>query len=112
MRLEGSDANERLIREALQALGVPAKVVIITIEPVTQKSVPTENRCEEDIVAVLRAAGHRLTTMQILEALDRQGMPHGESTVKAHLAGMVRRGVLDKDPDANPHGYGLPEWSA
>ncbi len=80
------------------------------IEHLAQKSGLPESNCEEDILETLRTAGHRLTTMQLLEALSREERLHGESTVKTHLASMVRRQLLTKDPDANPHGYGLPEW--
>jgi len=67
--------------------------------------------CRQDIISVLRSAGHRLTTSQILNALDKRYMTWGESTVKAKLAEMVRDGTLTNDPNARPQGYGLPEWS-
>lgn len=67
----------------------------------------TGDACKDAILAVLREAGHRLTTDGILERLARDGQSWGESTVKIKLAEMVEDDVLDNDARAKPRGYGV-----
>ncbi len=61
--------------------------------------------CRSDVLAVLRAAGRRLTTSQILTELERRNWLWGEGTVKRHLAALVAEGTLTSDTGARPPGY-------
>lgn len=70
-----------------------------------------EDSCAADVLKAIRAAGHRLTTQQVLEAMTRAGDTWSDSTVKAALAELVRDGVLTSRGDVRPRGYGLPEWN-
>lgn len=71
---------------------------------------PRLSASERDIVAVLRKAGRRLTTARILSALEEAGLPASEGMLKQTLAAMRRHGLLTNDRNADPPGYGLPEW--
>lgn len=65
--------------------------------------------CLGHVVAVLRAAGKRLTTTRVLEELAKAGHEWSETTVKHTLAAAVGAGVLVNDPESGPRGYGLAE---
>jgi hypothetical protein len=66
---------------------------------------------EQAIMDALREAGHRMTTGQILQALEnRNNGIASEGTTKIYLAALVRRGALINRRDTDPPGYGLPEW--
>lgn len=65
---------------------------------------------EQDIVSVIRKAGHRLTQREIFDALSEQGKLPSEGTTKITLAALVRHSILTHDAKADPPGYGLPEW--
>lgn len=65
--------------------------------------------CAEDILTVVREAGHRMTTSQIMDELERRNMLWGERTVKGALAVLVQEGKLTNDQNARPRGYGIPE---
>jgi hypothetical protein len=84
--------------------------VVISLPPLPPPPDPAEepHAALLDIVALLARTGRRLTTMQILEGLEKQGTPHGESTVRKVLAAAVDAGRLTNDQAANPKGYGLP----
>ncbi len=62
--------------------------------------------CERDILSVL-SADTRLTTGDVLAALERRGLLHGERTIKGALAALVRRGRILTSRRA-PRGYHLP----
>jgi hypothetical protein len=80
------------------------------LAPLTDGYTPFQpTGCRADILTVLRAAGQRLTTNRILDALEEAGMIHGESTVKMALAEMVRSGILSNDNRAEPKGYAVVE---
>jgi hypothetical protein len=66
---------------------------------------------DQEIVETLRSVGHRLTTIPLIEAMQKRGLIPSESTVKKRLAVMVDDGRLDNDPHGRPRGYGLPEWN-
>ena len=92
--------------------GTPAVPTAASTRPDHQPAQPTrtrESKCLDDIRAALQDAGRRLTTTQLLAALDRRGTPWGESTVKHTLAAAVDAGFLTNDQRANPRGYGLAE---
>jgi hypothetical protein len=93
--VRGGNGTEVVFRYAAAELAAPAA---------------PETPCTADILAVVCAAGRRLTTSQILTALEQANHLHGESTVKGTLARLVDAGVLTNDPDARPRGYGLPSW--
>jgi hypothetical protein len=107
------------VRASLNALldTLPGPVTVIVITPaglcqpfqLPQTISPPINLtpCSKDILYVLGEAGHRMTTPEILSALDTSELIHGETTVKLALAKMVKDGVLDNRPDANPRGYGI-----
>jgi hypothetical protein len=81
-------------------------VVALWREDEPQRRPSTE--CEADLLAVLRDARGRLTTMRVLDELDRRDMLHGEATVKRALARMVKDGVLVSNK-RSPRGYLLAE---
>jgi hypothetical protein len=62
--------------------------------------------CEADLLAVLRAAGRRLTKPEIDRRLETRGRAHGDSTIQHALARLVRAGLLVNAYDGR--GYGLP----
>jgi hypothetical protein len=62
--------------------------------------------CEADLLAVLRAAGRRLTKPEIDRRLEARGRCHGDSTIQHALARLVRAGLLVNAYDGR--GYGLP----
>lgn len=66
---------------------------------------------EQRIVDTIRSAGHRLTTTEIISALERDFGPTSEGTTKQSLAVLVRRELLTNRQDTTPKGYGLPDWS-
>lgn len=87
------------------------KIVLPYVQPCSSVPIhPDSESCEADIREILEDAGQRLTTMQILAALDRAGKLWGESTVKRKLAEMVRDGQLTNEKERRPRGYGLPQW--
>jgi hypothetical protein len=67
------------------------------------------SKSEVEIVEVIREAGERKTTDQILALLSRGG-PASEGTTKNGLAHLVRMGVLTNRQDVRQRGYGLPDW--
>ena len=67
---------------------------------------------EQDIIAVVRDAGNRLTTKQILAALQSKFGARSEGMTKQQLSGLVKRALLDNRQDCDPKGYGLPEWNS
>jgi hypothetical protein len=79
----------------------------VTIPPATPKADPSDRDCRQDILAVLREAGYRMTTTEILTELDRRKWLWGERTVKGYLSEMVIDGDLDKSAKVHPPGYGL-----
>jgi hypothetical protein len=72
---------------------------------------PRSRPIENDIIQTLREAGCRLTTMKLLEAMEKRERLHGATTVKLALAEMVRRRRLTNRLDTDPKGYGLPGWT-
>jgi hypothetical protein len=101
----------------LEAVTQPVRVTVrgerghllsVTIPPPAPapRPLPDDERdCQADILAVLREAGRRMTTNQILSELSRRGWVHGDSTVKSYLSEMVTDGDVSKDPRAHPPGY-------
>jgi hypothetical protein len=65
----------------------------------------SDGSCNSDILTTLREAGQRLTTTQLIAAMEAAGRPWAESTIKAALAAMVRDGTLLNRPDGKPKGY-------
>lgn len=56
---------------------------------------PALGTCGGDILYVLRKSVRRLTTMEVLEALESENMFWGESTVKQTLSKLVKDGWID-----------------
>jgi hypothetical protein len=76
---------------------------------------PTDSRprlteAESNIIAVVRDAGHRLVTDEIVAELEHRCGAASLGTTKQYLAGLTRRGLLTNRQDVDPKGYGLPEW--
>src|SRR5579884_1043599 len=71
---------------------------------------PGNSRCALDILEVLQAVGHRLTTTRLLAEMAQRSKDWSERTVAGCLARMVEDGTLTNDSHARPRGYGLPEW--
>jgi hypothetical protein len=67
--------------------------------------------CAANVLAVVSEAKKKLTTSEVLTALEAAGMPWAESTVKGALAQMVRDGTLVNRCNGQGRGYGLPEWA-
>jgi len=67
--------------------------------------------CPREILETLRAAGHRLTGMQLTSEMSRRGFSYSDNTVRATAGTMVDLGLLTNCQQSNPRGYGLPEWS-
>jgi hypothetical protein len=65
-------------------------------------------RCREDILAVVRAAGRPLTRKEVVRALKDAGADHGAGTVAKALADLTRRKELVNLKDKR--GYRLPGW--
>jgi hypothetical protein len=65
--------------------------------------------CETDILAVIKAAGRRLTAEEIKEHLERALHIHGDSTIEHALARLVKTGLVDNKRDARGRGYGIIE---
>jgi hypothetical protein len=74
--------------------------------------------CQKDCVLVIQKAGRRLTTKEVLSALNHLAALnpgsklHGESTVKLALKDLCRPplDLLDNRSDVRPRGYGLKSW--
>jgi hypothetical protein len=62
--------------------------------------------CEADVLAVVRAAGRRITKPEIDLRLETLGRAHGDSTILRALARLVRVGQLSNAHDRR--GYGVP----
>ena len=65
-------------------------------------------RCREDILVVVRAAGRPLTRKRVGRALREAGSDHGAGTVAKALADLTRRKELVNLKDKR--GYRLPGW--
>ena len=65
---------------------------------------------EREIVQVIRQAGHRLTTLQVLSALAKLRTKISEGMTKQSLRKLVLLKVLDNRSDTKPRGYGLRTW--
>lgn len=111
--------REQIVESICAAIRAGGKLRVVLIGelinaswdvPAPRLSGPRPSQCEEDVVTVLTDAGHRMTQEQVCGALSTSPYVWGESTVKQALARMVKDGRLNRDPDANPKGYGLPHW--
>ena len=65
-------------------------------------------RCREDILVAVRAAGRPLTRKEVVRALKDAGADHGAGTVAKALADLTRRKELVNLKDKR--GYRLPGW--
>lgn len=68
------------------------------------------SKCQSEIVAVIREAGRRLTTDEVLAYLTRIRPNPSTGVTKQYLADLVRFGILSNRKDVTPRGYGLREW--
>ena len=66
------------------------------------------SEAESRIIEVIRDAGHRLTTDQVLRELENRHGAASIGTTKVNLATLVRRRLLTNRQDVSPKGYGLP----
>ncbi len=71
-----------------------------------------DDPCQEAIHAVLRDAAKRLTTDQIIAAMEKRHQDTGcrvfsDSWVKEKLSEMIDSGAVDNDQKSKPKGYGL-----
>jgi hypothetical protein len=65
-------------------------------------------RCQEDVLAAVRAAGRPLTRKEVVRALKEAGAGHGAGTVAKALADLTAAGELVNPRDKR--GYRLAEW--
>ena len=70
------------------------------------------DECLDEIVDVLKSAGHRMTGDGIATTMHRLGVGRCGSVLKHTLSYFRKLGRLTNDPKADPPGYGLPEWDA
>lgn len=66
---------------------------------------------EKEIIALLNAAGRRLTTQQILDEFKRLGRIKSVGTTKLKLSALRDKGTINNRTDVRPRGYGLPTWT-
>lgn len=66
---------------------------------------------ERTIIDVISAAGSRMTTREVLDAIEVRNGVASEGTTKTVLSGLVRRKILTNRQDVKPKGYGLSEWA-
>ena len=78
---------------------------------ITEADGPRLTPTEKNIMALIREIGHRMTTGEIVSAMEERRGPTSEGMTKQRLADLVRRGLLTNRSDTTPRGYGLPEWS-
>ncbi len=81
-----------------------AKVEGVPIRADTGRLTPIQ----EQIVGLVRQASRRLTTEEILEALEQANGAASVGTTKQSLAELTRRWILTNATDAYGRGYGLP----
>jgi hypothetical protein len=68
--------------------------------------------CRPAILRVLGIADGRMTKEAVLRAFAALGILHGDRTITAELAEMVRAGILDNRQDAEPRGYAIVDTDA
>jgi hypothetical protein len=83
----------------------------VQAHPATLRPPPKLRPQQQELLDVIREAGHRLTTEQVLDALNAKGKRRSEGTTKNILASLVQFGPLTNATDEFGKGYGLPEWS-
>ncbi len=90
----------------LAAAGAPSKERAST----SSAALGDLSEAERRIIEVIRHAGHRMTTDEIVSELERQHGAASLGTTKNALAGLRRRKILTNRQDVKPKGYGLAEW--
>jgi Penicillinase repressor len=105
-----SKVDEALSNEASQPLvdewGPPAAFA----ETSATKGAGRLSESEQRIMTTIEAIGHRVTTEELLEHLEKHHGATSTGTTKQTLAGLVRRGLLNNRQDVRPKGYGLSLW--
>lgn len=87
----------------VESLTVTVDGVTMSIHRGGSAPAPIADPCLAAIVATLRAAGRRMTTLQLLSAMAAAGHQFSERTVQGRLAQAVRDGLLTTDRRS---GYG------
>ena len=77
-------------------------------KPESRKAEGGRERCWEDILAAVRAAGRPVTRKEVVRALRTAGADHGAGTVAKALADLTRSRELINHKDKR--GYRLPTW--
>lgn len=62
---------------------------------------------EQDVIAVLRTEGRRMTRKQILDRLNGPDNPCSDDTIKAALQRLCHRGFVNNNRRTTPPGYTL-----
>ena len=108
-------------------LGTPARLgIVLTLTPIGSQflsdfatageeaqvvaQVLKPDQEEQEILDLIRSVGHRITTTSLLGEFSRRGNPKADSTTKAKLSSLVKKGLLTTRRSPKPSGYGLPEW--
>ena len=79
--------------------------------PVPPVQADTLTDSETDILALLEAAGRRMTMEQVKDQLQQAGKLHGDSTITKALPRLVhRKRLLTNGKDGRGKGYGLAGW--
>lgn len=107
-------ADHRLLR-LLRRGGEPFRLLRLTIEG--KQSAPGGggagewlSKPQRKVLEVVREAKKRLTTEEVLAAMETKYGSASQGTYKSALADLVHRGFLNNRQDVQPPGYGLPEW--
>ena len=98
--------NGELTPEQLQELRRAIHDAFLPMYLFDETASPPLQGIENDIVTAITEAERRMTTSEVLSALENANAIHGESTVKNYLRAMVKSKVLNNNNDGR--GYGLP----
>ncbi len=115
------DGNVSLVIQLLgsgltMSLTIPARgpvpVPPATDERPSTRSPSVSDDCLDEVITVLKAAGHRMTVTQVAAAMNASGTPRADGVLRNTLTYFTREDVaiLNNRTDVRPRGYGLPEW--
>jgi len=107
-RLSAALTQELFRAWRLSPKGVDPEEPHKNVGPVVQRKLSPSER---GVIELIRLAGRRMTTKEILAALEKKDGAASEGTTKTTLAGLVRRGLLTNRQDVTPRGYDLPGWN-
>jgi hypothetical protein len=95
-----------LVREIVRAIEIQPCVAEAAQEHGPRVSLPQLAAADRKILSVLEESGHRMTQMDLLEALVNKYGRFSEGYLKQRLA-ILRGSYLDNDPHSRPRGYSI-----